>query len=696
MKKIIALLLLVATVLSSVCSLTGCKGEKVHIYTRSEWIGAIAEIYNMNDPSSTTPYFEDVKASDDNFNAIQACVEWDIIEKDKKFNPDKRADVDFAIVTAVKSIGIDRIAKSVNGKKLGTDKEIIDYFNENSETKYISGSSLYMDTASEILSDVSRIYGSLALEQTQNIEYTSNVVTVDDKNVQFSMDGKTATLHGITAKVGDIITIEPSELYPYGMYAKVTEVNGTEIKYTEPEFEEMFDHVVFTGTYEAKPLGFIPAYDGVTIESIGGASATTQSVYFNNGEKTTSTTMYVNSLGTRNCGVEATPIANSLDLGKIELKLRPIKGGDKDNLLNHISGKVTIKDIVATADIEIYGPVVKKADIKLDSKIILSGEFGNKNNDEKKDDAATKIPLGEVPFSLFGVIVFKLKVDLKLGINGSVSVECSFDTSAGLTYEPFKAVQYYTNAENPNLDVVLKAKAYALLDVKAVFSIACFDVANIGISGGIEASGKTKKIGTSNDVGCVDVNVFLPLEFYIGAENKETLLGKLGIKWIDEIWNASNSPLTLNLHIEDWKIVPECTKKGKETGDESGSTIEDRYTDIPGIEDVANEILQNKTGLGISTYFAAMEEKQTDKLLIEKLPDGYTASDLVFTSSNPSVATVDGNGVVSAISQGTCHVKVETKDGIYAQYCTVTVLASYYVDFTPLGYIVNQQGYIMV
>lgn len=677
MKKIIALLLTAVTVLSSVCTLTGCKGEKVHIYTRSEWIGAIAEIYNMNNPSTTTPYFEDVKADDDNFNAIQACVEWDIIEKDKKFNPDKRADVDFAIVTAVKSIGIDRIAKSVNGKQLSTDKEIIDYFNENSETKYISGSSLYMDTASEILSDVSRIYGSLVFEQSQDISYTSNVVTVDDKNVQFSMDGETATLHGITAKVGDIITLEPSELYPFGMYAKVTEVNGSEIKYTEPEFEEMFESLKFSGTYEPEFLGFVPASDGIVLESVGGASTTTQSAYFNKNGKMSSTTMYVSSLGTRNCGVEATPIDT--------VKQSDLTYSINENLgkVGKITGSLTISDISVTSDVDIsvFGGV-KKANIELNTKTTASVNIGGQ--DGKEMAMATKtFKIGEASYKLFGVVGFSLSISMNIGAGGKVTVTCSFNNKTGFDYQKDTGARFIKETTDYSFDIDVKAKVYAKPSLSAAFVVAFWDVANIGVIGGVEATAET------TDKDCVDINVYLALGVFAGGYGDETLLGKLGAKLSEDIWTVENSPLKKNIHVEDWQVVPECTRGSKETDEEA-------LEGAPGAEELENMIINSKTGLIISTYFAAMEEKQTDKLLIEKLPDGYTASDLVFTSSNPSVATVDSNGVVSAISQGVCYIDVETKDGEYSQRCTVTVLASYYVDFTPLGYTVSQPAYIMV
>ncbi|MBP1566085.1 MAG: hypothetical protein J6A58_10070 [Oscillospiraceae bacterium] len=61
------------------------------------------------------------------------------------------------------------------------------------------------------------------------------------------------------------------------------------------------------------------------------------------------------------------------------------------------------------------------------------------------------------------------------------------------------------------------------------------------------------------------------------------------------------------------------------------------------------------------------------KIDIEKLPDGYTEEDLLWTSSDNAIAYVK-NGVIFPHVVGNVIVEVKTKDGKYVQYCSVSIV----------------------
>ncbi len=52
-----------------------------------------------------------------------------------------------------------------------------------------------------------------------------------------------------------------------------------------------------------------------------------------------------------------------------------------------------------------------------------------------------------------------------------------------------------------------------------------------------------------------------------------------------------------------------------------------------------------------------------------------TNSKVTFTSSNPAVATVDADGKVTGVAEGTAEITITTDDGKYTDKCTVTVTA---------------------
>lgn len=669
MKRIIAVLLTIITILTSLFSISGCNSKKVHIYTRGEWINEIANVFGLNSSYSDEPYFEDVKEENKYFIAIQACAEWEIIDKEGNFEPDKRADVNFAMVTAVKAVGLDRIAKSVDGKTLNTEKEIINYFNDNSSIKYILGSSLYMDTAEHILTDVGRMYSGLQLKQYQDVELKENVISPKTSDIIFSADGETATVRNGTYNVGDIICFEPSTSYPEGKYAKVTSINGNTIKYAEPSLDEIAEHVTIYGTYQPEILGVVPLMDGVEVETIDGVEVQPQSYQSDDG-------FGIIYLKNTDSPLNATPLAKTFNLGDIDLKINATAKSGNDSVT--VAGGVKLKNIKATVDLDVWGIVVKKAEISvtdtIETSISVSGQLEKTFN------------IAKVPCKLWGVVGVDFVLAVKIGLEGSVSFVWSVDTSQSVEYKPLRTPKFHASGSNSNLDVELKAKAYIKPEFKAEFVIGPASIANVGAYSGVEASAKTKIVGTSEDVGCVDVSAYVPLTIFVGAETKkgdDTLLGKLGVKKSWAIWTSSTSPVKKKWHIEDFEIVPECTKDKKEEKTEDDiENVEETTID----NDLINQIIEIDQYLVISSYYVVLDEGQSDILKVTELPEGYAYTDLAFLSDNSSVATIQNDGTIVAVGSGSCNIKVSTNDGKYEQYCSIRVLASYDVDFTPLSF----------
>ncbi len=62
------------------------------------------------------------------------------------------------------------------------------------------------------------------------------------------------------------------------------------------------------------------------------------------------------------------------------------------------------------------------------------------------------------------------------------------------------------------------------------------------------------------------------------------------------------------------------------------------------------------------------------KIEIETLPESVNKEDLVWSSSNDKIVTVDENGNVKALQSGTVTITVKTKDGTYSATCKVKVV----------------------
>lgn len=84
--------------------------------------------------------------------------------------------------------------------------------------------------------------------------------------------------------------------------------------------------------------------------------------------------------------------------------------------------------------------------------------------------------------------------------------------------------------------------------------------------------------------------------------------------------------------------------------------------------------VQPPTGIDINKQVLTLVVGSTEKLIKTVHPENvYRPDSVTWTSSNPSIATVDSTGKVTAISTGTANISVKTNDRGYTASCTVTV-----------------------
>ena len=123
--------------------------------TRTEWIAMLADQEGYTDCKNDKSYFDDINQSNDNFKKIQACAEWEILDKGGSFLPNDKATTEFAVITAVKSIGLQFI--SANDKPIRTDSEIIHFYKEKTGDRFDNQSYIDADYATKILNNTKQI-----------------------------------------------------------------------------------------------------------------------------------------------------------------------------------------------------------------------------------------------------------------------------------------------------------------------------------------------------------------------------------------------------------------------------------------------------------------------------------------------------------------------------------------------------------
>ena len=81
------------------------------------------------------------------------------------------------------------------------------------------------------------------------------------------------------------------------------------------------------------------------------------------------------------------------------------------------------------------------------------------------------------------------------------------------------------------------------------------------------------------------------------------------------------------------------------------------------------------TGVSLNKNSTTLEEGQTETLTATVTPSNASDSSVSWSSSNTAKATVDSNGVVTAVSAGSANITATTTDGGYTATCAVTVTA---------------------
>ena len=162
--------------------------------------------------------------------------------------------------------------------------------------------------------------------------------------------------------------------------------------------------------------------------------------------------------------------------------------------------------------------------------------------------------------------------------------------------------------------------------------------------------------------------------------DKTSLIMYRGSTDVSENLTATVMPVDANDKTVRWSSsntsVATVSSSGVVTGKSVGlATITVSARDGSGVEAKCEvEVRQYITSISLDKTSISLSEGQEQTLSATILPSNAYDKSLMWTSSDESVATVDGNGRVSAKSKGSATIKAEAKDGSGKSVsCSVTV-----------------------
>lgn len=364
-----------------------------------------------------------------------------------------------------------------------------------------------------------------------------------------------------------------------------------------------------------------------------------------------------------------------------------------------------------------------------------------KNNDSK---GAKTIKIGSIKVASIGIASFSVDVYAKLKVDGTLEISCSEIGCKGIEYKSGNC--RVINTSDKDTDVKFKCKAEGTVSVAPTVNAFGFAIIGLKVETGlgaevsltlhladagnhllqeIETSDLPPEVvesmqvqGLSADAEeirkyaeeqggtfewetstvdlhldrCFDINIYFILR--VGLE-EETLAGKLlkgtkiKVEW--EVFGSKNAKIC-NLHVENGDWAKAFSNIGFFT-DKNQCTL--KYVPFDNVKEEEKETENDNNNnlsvtvgevLVISDMKLVLEVGYTKIISVVQVPKGYELKDVVCSSSDEKVATINKNGVIRGVGEGSTTIIVQTSDGKYSCACSITVVSEGSGDFTPLNF----------
>lgn len=798
MRRIISILMVAATLLTTVLGLGGCSSNEEPYITVGQWLQMIDESFGMTDYTTTTPFFENVQSTDQYFDAVQIAAEWEVIDVAEPLDVNAKLTWKQALFTII-NVGdfMDPDASEESKIEFATnnfDSSIRDYWMnrvitpEKALVLLTTAQNLWANkTFDHVIEEVEYKDGVLDLTSTltENDIYTDNNGTtiIPKDKVQSLKQGDVYVLPPVNGNVA-VSAYRVESVRTEGDYTYIT--NSSEDIELEDIAENIFVEETFVPSAERAVI-----YDGNgQIISIG--SEVTQLSY-NNGENGQDLYMVLSSINSTSNVIpvydaQAPKQKHTFSVGDWKVNMEYKINGELDfkfevetpNMLSskyqkeHPSQELTaafaaeLSNFKVTNEVDYKWFQLKSASLRVDYEQKYSGtlkfsgkpvdrlyapeyrntggflkNWGNsvwKDADGANAKGAKTIKIGSVDLYTVGIARVCLDINFTISAEGSISVSLTERGAKGVEYKNGKLRLINTCDKDVDVDVKGKAEAtvgvgpalYVVglkkpiigLEIKAGLGIALNVKFNLADSDGhlledtndsdfsleftdlmkdseiysdaeqikeiAEAQGCTYDVLTSEKIKlhcdvCVDGSIYFILRVQVTDTSyiAELLGNKIKTSW--EAFGEKNGKI-FNVHVDNGQFQfgypgkkVECTLKYIPF-DNSDMEPDDSQVDVQD-----NESVIKGDAIILSELFTSLYVGKNYYIQLTEIPSGYKTSELVCSSSDESIASVNNDGVVTANKAGSVVITISTKDKKYNAYLAITVVDEAESEFVPLN-----------
>lgn len=258
MKRFIALLLAIVTLLTITLGLFGCSSISNAVLTMGQWLALVNDAFGMESYISDDPHFSNVDKTSPYYDTVQIAAEWDVVSGDT-IDTEKEVTWEDVLISLV-NVGAFLPADS-------TDAEKIEYAIQKFDTsirKYWMRRVIDANKAVELLTKAQTLWANKTYsERVEKVVYSENVRDLaSEGGVSISKnEDNTFVIEGTTQEIreGDIFAVPSGENHFEKEYVKVESVSEEDGKTVitpsneELELEDIYDQLYFEETLVPTP-----------------------------------------------------------------------------------------------------------------------------------------------------------------------------------------------------------------------------------------------------------------------------------------------------------------------------------------------------------------------------------------------------------------------------------------------------------
>lgn len=663
-----------------------CTQKHIETISLAEWIhmlNAEAGIYSYD---SQTPYFLNVTEEDACYEDVQAAVEWKVLDPQFGFQPDASLDRQLTAYTLMNLVGkeqsetlnISDITNSIYKSQIQAAVSS-GLMQTDARNMFHPQDLIDKDEAEKLLKKAVQFLNHREIEEnTQDIQWTTNGKSfIEIEPIDFDEEA-------MCILVGEDTQVEAGDLIHFtnalgDQYYEVASKEGTLLYLQEVDLFEQTESMDLQGSTQIdfSDALIIDGDEAVVQESAG--LARTEQMALKPLQKTLHYKDYAIVLTTNGTRIKA-EMTKTLPHGSQVYASIKLNGVNVDYQWK--SKKKDVKD----AYFKVKMNAQESFGLKNGAYKNLYGDFSKIDQtnfvstlknlfQEKQDVVESTLELCKIRVPIPNAPLLNVTIALNLNMHASGRAEMYFTQTGMIGCEiregKMRMIQECNNQVNNRL------KANAGIGAGITFglhmtSIRLLDAAfNIGQEATLSTSfhiyqddtHTIQKSDVSYDVAeelaenhpdvlvCSDVSA--NLRVYLKVNSAKSQLGKLGFTNRIDLVKQSLVPKGKK-HMENFQFVQACTREERE-------------------KKVTIDTLKVTKKICLKEYSMIVRQNKDKQITITGLPEGYTQEDLVFTTSDPDVATVLENGIVSAHKSGSAVITVTTLDGKHYIKCNVVV-----------------------